>query len=141
MVMYDDILLTTDGSEESEIAIEHAKSLAEKYDAEVHVLYVSDVRAQMGDPTMEFVVENLEEAGNEAVDSVQDEIGNIDSTAEVRTGVPHREIINYAEEEGIDLICMSTHGRSGLDRVLIGSVTEKVIRKSSVPVLTVPIRE
>lgn len=138
--MYDRILLTTDGSEESEAAIGHAESLADKYDAEIHVLYVSDVRAQMGDPTMEFVVENLEEVGDEAVESFSDEISGSVST-EVRKGVPHREIVEYSEQEDIDLICMSTHGRSGLGRLMIGSVTEKVIRKSKRPVLTVPVEK
>lgn len=140
--MYDQVLLTTDGSEESENAIEHAKSLARNYNAELHILYVSDVRAQMGDPTMEFVVENLEDVGQEAVESVKEQIpGSVSTVTEVRTGIPHREIIDYTEEKDIDIICMSTHGRSGLDRLMIGSVTEKVLRNSNVPVVTVPIGE
>ena len=138
--MYDRILLTTDGSEASEAAIEHVESLAEKYSADVHVLYVSDVRAQMGDPTMEFVVEDLEDVGKEAVEEFSSEISGSVST-EVRKGVPHREIVEYSEEEEIDMICMSTHGRSGLGRLMIGSVTEKVIRKSRKPVLTVPVED
>lgn len=140
--MYDQILLTTDGSEEAETAVEHAKSMAREYNTELHILYISDVRAKMGDPSMEFVVENLEEVGQEAVDSVVDQIpSSIPTVTEVRPGIPHREIVDYADEKDIDAICMASHGRSGLDRMLIGSVTEKVIRKSSVPVLTVPVEE
>lgn len=140
--MYDKILLTTDGSESAEAAIEHASSLAEKYGSEIHVLYVSDVRSQMGDPSMEFVVDNLEEIGKKAVEEVAGELpSGVETVTGVEPGIPHRKIIDYSEEENIDLICMATHGRSGLDRILIGSVTEKVTRKSKVPVLTAPIED
>lgn len=140
--MYDKLLLTTDGSEESEQAVEHAKSLAEKYGAEVHILYISDVRAQMGDPSMEFVIENLEEIGEEAVEEVSKMFPeSVDTVTETRPGVPHTEIIDYIEDEGISIVCMATHGRSGLDRLLIGSTAEKVLRESPVPVVTVPLEE
>jgi nucleotide-binding universal stress UspA family protein len=52
-------------------------------------------------------------------------------------GVPFVEIIRYARESGMDLIVMGAHGRTGLGHLLIGSVTERVVRKSSCPVLTV----
>jgi nucleotide-binding universal stress UspA family protein len=52
-------------------------------------------------------------------------------------GDPYEEIIDYAETEGVDMIVMGTHGRSGLDRFLLGSVTEKVVRTADAPVLTV----
>jgi nucleotide-binding universal stress UspA family protein len=55
----------------------------------------------------------------------------------MRTGTPHQEIVDLATEEGADLVVMGTHGRSGLNRVLIGSVTERVIRFVPCPVLTV----
>lgn len=139
--MYDKILFTTDGSEAAEKALEHAISLAETYGAELHVLYVSDIRTQMGDPSMEFLVDNLESIGKESVESIAGEIpSSVSTVTRVEPGVPHREILGYTEENEIDIICMATHGRSGIDRMLIGSVTEKVTRKSEVPVLTVPIR-
>jgi nucleotide-binding universal stress UspA family protein len=56
---------------------------------------------------------------------------------EIREGSPFYEIIRYAKERDIDLIVMGTHGRSGLVHVLLGSVTEKVVRKAPCPVLTV----
>ncbi|AAV47178.1 universal stress protein [Haloarcula marismortui ATCC 43049] len=52
-------------------------------------------------------------------------------------GDPYEEIIDYAETAGVDMIVMGTHGRSGLDRFLLGSVTEKVVRTADAPVLTV----
>jgi len=55
----------------------------------------------------------------------------------IRTGVTFVEIIDYINEEGIDLVVMGTHGRSCIEHMLIGSVAEKVVRKSPCPVLTV----
>ncbi len=56
----------------------------------------------------------------------------------VETGEPHTLIVKWAKEEGVDLIIMSTHGRSGLPRMMLGSVTEKVLRSASCPVLAIP---
>lgn len=140
--IYDKLLLTTDGSEESEQAVKHAKSLAEKYGSDVHILYISDVRAQMGDPSMKFVIENLEEIGEKAVEEVAEMFPeSVKTVTEVRPGVPHTEIVDYIEEEDIDMVCMATHGRSGLDRLLIGSTAEKVLRGSPVPVVTAPLEQ
>jgi nucleotide-binding universal stress UspA family protein len=55
----------------------------------------------------------------------------------MRLGTPSEEIVNYADEHEIDLIVMGTHGRTGVARVLLGSVAEKVVRKAPCPVLTV----
>jgi nucleotide-binding universal stress UspA family protein len=61
---------------------------------------------------------------------------------EVEIGIPHKRIVEKAAEEGADLIVMSTHGRSGLFHMLIGSVTEKVVRRASCPVLSIhPVKE
>jgi nucleotide-binding universal stress UspA family protein len=56
-------------------------------------------------------------------------------------GTPHTAILDYAEEHGVDLVVMGTHGRRGFDRFLLGSVTEKVVRTASVPVMTVRVGE
>ena len=58
-------------------------------------------------------------------------------TARVVLGDPAEEILNYAQAEGIDLIIIGTHGRKGLERIIFGSVAERVLKKSPVPVLTV----
>ncbi len=62
-------------------------------------------------------------------------------TAEVRTGRADREIIKVIEDLGVSIVAMSTHGRSGLSHLAFGSVTEKVLRQSPVPVLTVRAKE
>ena len=56
-------------------------------------------------------------------------------------GTPSREIVNYAVDEDCDLIVMGTHGRGGLDRLLLGSVAERVVRSSAIPVLTLRMHE
>lgn len=139
MKMYDKILLPTDGSEGAEVAVEDAINLAERYDAELHVLYVADVRVDTAAEAISNIMGQMEDIGEEATDSIRQEAeeNGIDTVAEVSRGIPHMEINSYTEENGIDLVVMGTHGRSGLDRLLLGSVTEKIVRTSSVPVMTV----
>ncbi|MFB6217087.1 MAG: universal stress protein, partial [Candidatus Aenigmatarchaeota archaeon] len=66
---------------------------------------------------------------------------DVETVTKVVSGVPHSEIKRYVEDNDIDLITMGSHGRSGLDRLLIGSVAEKVIRTTDIPVMTVPVEE
>ncbi len=141
--MYDKILLPTDGSKGSEIALEHALDLAEKYGAEIHVLFVADVRVDSTTDMWANVLGQLEEIGEDAVNEVAEKVeeADIEVVKEVVRGVPHKEINNYAAENNLDLITMGTHGRTGVDRLLIGSVTEKIIRTSQIPVLTVGRKE
>jgi nucleotide-binding universal stress UspA family protein len=86
------------------------------------------------------VFELLDEAAQSAVDSVENKASQA-SLSEIETSVkyghPYREIHSYVDANEIDLIVMGAHGRSGLERYLLGSVTEKVVRTSAVPVLTV----
>lgn len=140
--MYDDILVPTDGSEGVEEAVEHARDIATKYDARVHVLYVvntSTYSSLPADSNWETIVNALEEEGERSTSDLAQRLEDdgIEVVREVVDGVPHREILDYADDNGVDLIVMGTHGKTGLDRLLLGSVTEKVVRKAEVPVLTV----
>jgi len=65
------------------------------------------------------------------------EADGCDTVCVCREGKPDQEILAYAEENGIDIIAMGTHGRSGVEHAFLGSVTEKVVRKSATPVLTI----
>lgn len=137
--MYSKILLPTDGSEGAEVAVDHALGLAEKYGAEIHILYVADIRINSTADIWVNLLGELEEIGRKATEKISDkaEETGIESFTEVIRGIPHEEINLYSEENNIDLIVMGTHGRTGLDRILLGSVTEKIIRTSGIPVLTV----
>ncbi|MFW5973908.1 MAG: universal stress protein [Natrialbaceae archaeon] len=136
--MYDDVLVPTDGSEGVERAVTHAEAIADRFDATVHTVHVVQT-PDSADRLEESVVERLERAGREAVDAVAERADGAGGEvhAAVRTGVPSEEIVAYAEDHGIDVIVMSTAGRTGTEREVVGSVTEAVVRKSPVPVLTV----
>jgi nucleotide-binding universal stress UspA family protein len=137
--MYDRILVPTDGSDGTRGAVEHAIDLATTYDAALHTVYVVDTNIGI-DAGFGRTLDAFEEAGENAIDEViqQAETAGIEPVeGSVLRGFPHREILDYADEHGVDLVVMSTHGRTGLDRYLLGSVTEKVVRLSNAPVLTV----
>lgn len=139
MAMYDNVLVPTDGSKGAEVAVEHAIEIAEKFGANVHVLYVVDVRVNTKGDVWANILGGLKEIGEKATQSISDQVieQGLKPVKEVKEGVPHREINEYADDNDIDLIVMGTHGRTGLDRVLIGSTAEKVLRTSEVPVMTV----
>lgn len=149
--MYDRILLPTDGSDGTKTAIEQAIGHAQTYDAELHVLHVIDQSAVelTATPTVEgvptdVVHEQLDEQGQALVREVTKEANDagVPTTTEiVEYGRPHEEIQSYATEQDIDLIVIGTHGRSGLNRKLLGSVAEKVIRTAEVPTLAVQLDE
>lgn len=139
--MYDQILLPTDGSEGARAAVSEAIDLAEQHDATLHLLYVVDTSAASGIP--ESHVSNLENllevAGERALSDVAEAASTrgIDYQQTINRGPVHTAIIDYADANDIDLIVMATHGRSGIDRVLLGSVTERVIKQATPPVLVV----
>jgi nucleotide-binding universal stress UspA family protein len=140
--VYDDILVPTDGSEHAGRAARQAEYLAELFDATVHLLSVVDVQGAAGAFNAGGVdkafVTRLEAEGERVVETVRTEITGVDAvrTAVVR-GRPDEEILGYADENDVDLVVMGTHGRTGLTRYVAGSVTERVLRLSDVPVLTV----
>jgi nucleotide-binding universal stress UspA family protein len=138
--MYTEILLPSDGSDAAAVATEHALDLARRYDARLHVLYVVDqsaVGGMMSESTL--VASALETEGTEVVEAVAQLAGDhgVDVVTSVVTGHPSRAILDYAKEHDVDLVVMGTHGRSGIDRYLLGSVTERVVRRADVPVLAV----
>lgn len=137
--MYRRILVPTDGSQCAERALEHAIALAEKFDSEIHVLNIVDVRMNSTGDYYSSMIGKMREIGEENTDKLLEKINEkgIEGEKEVVPGIPHTEINGYANEAEIDLIVMGTHGRTGLNRLLIGSTAEKVVRTSEVPVMTV----
>lgn len=133
--MFQKILVPTDNSECAQVAVDYAVDLAQHYDATVHVLNVVDARCLENAPHYEKSQKDA--AGVTATVAEQLENDDIAVEQAVQTDVPHQAILSYATEQDIDLIAMGTHGRTGVERYLLGSVTEKVVRRSDVPVLTV----
>lgn len=138
--MYDRVLLPTDGSAPAARATPHAISHAAQYDADLHVIFVieqTESAAIVGQE--EAAREAIEAEGESAIETIREEAADAGVHVEgvIREGDPHQEILGYAEEESVDLVVMSTHGRSGVGRVIVGSVTERVLRNGDVPVLAV----
>lgn len=139
--MYDRILVPTDGSAGSRRAIAHAIELAGAHEATVDALYVVNTVSFTSLPmeaSWEGVNDLLRDEGEDAIAEVERlcDDRDVDVRRVVLEGSPSREIVTYAEREGCDLIVMGTHGRGGIDRLLLGSVAERVVRSSHVPVLT-----
>ncbi len=135
--MYRTILVPTDGSEAAESAVSQAYEIAERFGATVHVLFVVDV--DVNTPlslSTEPVVESVRESGEELTSEIAEEAPEgVETVTVVEEGDPHERILEYAGAHDVDLIAMGTHGRRGLDRYLIGSVTERVVRSADCSVL------
>lgn len=136
--MYDHLLFPTDGSEPADAVFDYALRIAGEHDATVHVLSVADTgRADDRDDAAGTAP--LEAEARRFVDDAAARAADRDvrvATA-VRRGDPHESIVEYAEQSGVGCIVMATHGRRGLRRVLLGSVTERVINTAGVPVVAV----
>jgi nucleotide-binding universal stress UspA family protein len=135
--MYDRILLPTDGSEEATAVADVATEIAAVHDATVSVLNVADTTRDSVTNVRGQVVDALVQEGERIVDAVEERARNrgVSVETDVLQGDPSPTIVEYAREYDIDLVVMPTRGRRGLERVLLGSVTERVISSAPVPVL------
>lgn len=140
---YEDILLPTDGSQGAEVAVEWGIALAEVYDATIHTVYSVDTSGFVGAEGVAELYDALEQTGRDALETVRTRAcaADVSVAGHVASGPAARTILSYGEEHDIDLIVMGTHGRSGVRRYLIGSVTEAVVRNADVPVCCVPMEE
>lgn len=150
--MYERILVPTDGSDVAQAAVDQAIDLAEKYGAEIHALFVVDTDAisiTLGPEQVDRLSQGqfgqmteLREQAEEATGYVKeraDEYG-IPVVEHHAGGTPHEMIADYARDHDVDLIVMGSHGRAGVRRALLGSVTERTLRSTHVPVLVVDYR-
>jgi nucleotide-binding universal stress UspA family protein len=144
--MYGRILVPTDGSPGVERAVEHAIDLADVHEATLHAVYVVNTASLATLPmetSWEGVGAMLREDGEEALNRVEElaEAADVSVETHLVEGSPSREIVRFAEECEVDAIVMGTHGRGGIDRLLLGSVAERVVRAAEVPVTTVRVGE
>jgi len=141
--MYDRILLPTDGSDSSLAAARQAFGLATVHDATVHALYVTDTSTSLLAVSKTEVRDSLRAAGESKAAKALGEIERIAAeydvalTTEHAEGTPDEEILAAIDDHDIDLVVMGTHGRDGVIRRVVGSVTERVVRGAPVPVMTV----
>ncbi|ACV48931.1 MULTISPECIES: universal stress protein [Halomicrobium] len=137
--MYDRILLPIDGSDGARRTIDHVADIAADQDASVTALFVADTTLDSVTRIEGDIVESLVETGEEIVGEAGTVLASsgVDYETDVVSGGPARTVVDYADRYGFDLIAMPTHGRTGISRRLLGSVTETVIRLSQIPVLTI----
>ena len=140
------ILVATDFSELSAVALEYAEALAERCGASLHVLHVVEDPFLLGATSSEIYVPDVPalratlvtEAESQLATFVPDRVRKaVRVTTEVRVGSAATVISEVAETTASDLVVMGTHGRTGFAHLLLGSVAEKVVRTAPCPVLTV----
>ena len=145
------ILVPTDFSEDSDLAFRMALSIAVTYQARIFLLHVisNTVQQSLSDYCLDQSI--VDRVLNESIvfsnEKLQEEIdknqqsGNIKVIPDVRKGQPYEEILKEASERKIDLIVIASHGKTGLQKYFIGSVTEKVMKEAKCPVLLIPSQE
>ena len=143
---YDDILIPTDGSAPAAAAVEPAREVAAQFDARVHALNVvnlSNIATGSEYTLPKDLIESLESQGETATERIAARAreSGVETVTRVVSGFPAADILEYADENGIDLIAMGTAGRTGLNRFLVGSTTERIIRHADMPVLAVNARD
>src|SRR5262245_29686943 len=131
------ILHPTDFSPAAIAALRVACVMAERYDAELTLLHVWDPEFATGDERQPYVPANSLEEALAWLDSIAIPAPAVRSYRHLVVGNPVNEIVMEAKEGASDLIVMGTHGRTGLNRLLMGSVAEGVLRKAPCPVMTV----
>jgi nucleotide-binding universal stress UspA family protein len=137
------LLVPVDFSEHSERALAYAVDLSKTLGAKVHVLHVYPITMYAAPPLVPgpLVVSQFRDESQRVFEELMTRVKRDYSpelTGSLCEGVPHVEILRCASEVGADMIVMGTHGRAGLEHLLLGSVAERVVRGAHVPVLTVP---
>lgn len=135
------ILFPTDFSERSVGALDYASQLAERFGAVLHIVHVDDLSEMraMNAPEGFMVASSLVDTDlgelQDCLEAIKPTVPNVRCKYHLAQGVPSAEIRALAESHDVDLIVMSSHGRTGLSRLLMGSVAENVLRYTKCPVL------
>jgi nucleotide-binding universal stress UspA family protein len=144
MVEIKNVLYPIDFSDNNRKILPYVKLVTQKLGASLHLINViRDLNNYAGfyvpHTNLEGLIRDIAaEADKKLQEFVEENLGDIEEVkTKVVTGNPANEIVAYVKEAGIDLIVMGTHGRTGLDRAIFGSVAEKVVKHSTVPVMTV----
>ena len=158
--MYEQILVALDGSELAERILPHAEALAEKFNSEVTLLRAitslgtiiasTSSPSVLGQPSPMYpTVDPTELQSAEAVEATEymQPVAERLATRGIRTVIATPEgsaaeaILEYASNNGTDLIAMTTHGRTGLGRTFLGSIADEVVRSAACPVLLIRVHE
>ena len=136
------VVVPVDFSENSEQALSVAVDLARTLGAEIHVVHVVPTVPYFGPPFVPgpVLIGQVKEAGRKELDALMARLRarGINASAVLAEGVAYTEIDRAAADLGADLIVIGTHGRTGFQHLLLGSVAERVVRMSRIPVMVVP---
>ena len=144
MIAFERIVVPTDFSEYSLLALDYAIEIADRFSSELHILYVIEPTLQAAD--MSWTTIDYETMNKEHEKSAREQLAKIvgeripkgiKADVSIVFGKPFVEIVKYATEERGDLVVMATHGRGAISHILMGSTAEKVVRKAHCAVLTV----
>lgn len=137
--MFRNILVPTDFGDASERAQVLALDLARRFDARVTLLHVWSVPSAAYSEGLGWPTDEIEAAAKRCLEDALARAVKVHPPTKsvLRMGVAWERILESVKQEGADLVVMGTHGRQGLQRLVLGSVAEKVVRLSPVPVLTV----
>ena len=138
------ILFPTDFSEGSAQALKYAVDMTKKYGAKLYIVHVIyDIAKASGwyvpHVSVDQMYKDIEISAKKELErfGVEELSGIKDIERTVITGVPHEEIVNFANKNKVDIVIIATHGRKGIDRLLFGSTAAQVVRFAPCPVLTV----
>jgi nucleotide-binding universal stress UspA family protein len=145
MIAIQKILVPTDFSQPADAALTYAKALAEKFGSRLQLLhvvampYAYPLGAEASAFAMEELMTEVEASSRKTLEELGAKVGLPADRVSVRTtiGTPVSEILDTIANDRIDLVVMGTHGRGMVEHLLLGSVAERVVRRSPVPVLTV----
>ena len=129
------ILFPTDFSTSSDAALKYATTLAKDMGAILSIVHVEEPPAAYGGGEMYYGLPDPDVAAlKKMLEAIRPTDPSVPFEHRLATGPPAREIVELAKEKGVDLIVMGTHGRTGLGRMLMGSVAEAVVRHAPCPV-------
>lgn len=137
------ILCAVDFSDQSPKVADYAKTMGQALGAKIFVLYVAPTLSQyvgfhIPASTIETFVGEIVSGADSTMTAFMDEnFQGVDADGKVVAGYAAEEILEFAKKEDMDMVIMGTHGRHGIDRILFGSVAEKVVKTCRCPVLTV----
>lgn len=142
--MFKKILVPLDFSDYTDEIMNVAVQIAEKFGSTIHLLHVipnmdyfTPYESFLSAENLVSIQRDIEREVGKDMEVVVKKLKDIPATKTIRAGVAFLEIVDYVRTENIDLVVMGTHGRGGIEHILIGSVAEKVVRKSPCPVLTI----
>jgi nucleotide-binding universal stress UspA family protein len=138
--IYQKIVIATDGSEKNMSAVIEGLMIARVTGAELHIIYVVDTKALTTGVIEESyagMYDSLREEGEQALDQAKELAGDLDVETSLLTGKPATEIARFVKDHGTDLLVIGTQGKTGLGKLILGSVAETIVRTSPCSVLVV----